>query len=156
MTGLFNRRAYEEECVRIQDEGLVGQTTILMMDVNGLKETNDTYGHGAGDELIIGAAKCIQTSIGEYGKVYRTGGDEFVALMKCTAHQLDDILRTFEHLTNKWKGNCRCRLSISKGIVVCGEHEAMTFDEMRELADQRMYEDKDAYYKHNGRKRRKM
>ena len=155
MTGLFNRRAYEENCAKILEKGIVSEITLIMMDVDSLKSVNDTYGHMAGDELIIGAAKCILTSMGEYGKVYRTGGDEFVALLKCTAEQLDDMIHTFEHLTEKWEGKCSCRLSISKGVVVCKDHGDLTFDEMKELADRMMYEDKDEYYKHTGRERRK-
>ena len=155
MTGLFNRRAYEEDCAKILEKGIVSEVTLIMMDVNSLKSVNDTYGHMAGDELIIGAAKCILTSMGEYGKVYRTGGDEFVALLKCTAEQLDDMLHTFDHLTEKWKGNGKYRLSISKGIVVCKDHGDLTFDEMKELADRRMYEDKAEYYRQTDRQRRK-
>lgn len=156
MTGLFNRRAFEEDCVRIQEDDLASRTTILMMDVNGLKKVNDTCGHMAGDELIIGAAKCILTSMGEYGRIYRTGGDEFVALLQCTKDQLNDMMQTFEHLTDSWKGTYQCELSISKGIVVCEEHSDLTFDEMKELADQLMYDDKDEYYRRTGKKRRKM
>ena len=125
-----------------------------MMDVNGLKKVNDTYGHMARDELLIGAAKCIQTTMGEYGRVYRTGGDEFVALMECTESQLKDMLVTFEHITENWKGTYQSELTISKGIVKCKEHEDMTFEEMKELADKLMYEDKDEYYRHTGKERR--
>ena len=156
MTGLFNRRAYEEDCIKILESDAVRKTVIIMMDVNGLKTANDTYGHLAGDELIIGAANCIQTALGEYGKVYRTGGDEFVALLECTKEQLDDMLQTFAHITERWKGDYKCSLSISKGVVVCAEHENLTFDEMKDLADKLMYEDKEAYYRKTGVERRKM
>ena len=156
MTGFFNRRAYEEDCTKILENNSVSKITIIMMDVNGLKTVNDTLGHMAGDELIIGAAKCIQTAMGEFGKVYRTGGDEFVALLECTKDQLNDMLQTFGHITDSWKGNYQCGLSISKGIVVGKEHEDLTIDEMKELADKLMYEDKDEYYRHTGKIRRKI
>ena len=117
MTGLFNRRAFEEDCAKILESDVVSEITMIMMDVNELKHINDTYGHMSGDELIIGAAKCILTSMGEYGKVYRTGGDEFVALLECTKDQLNDMMQTFEHLTAGWKGTHQCRLSISICIV---------------------------------------
>lgn len=155
MTGLYNRRAYEEDSVKMMENNESARITMIMMDVNGLKTINDTYGHMAGDELIIGAANCIRTSMGEYGKVYRIGGDEFVAFLECTKEQLQDMLQTFEHILENWKGKYQCELSISKGIVVCEEHEDLTFDEMKKLADQRMYEDKDAYYKRTGKIRRK-
>ena len=53
----------------------------LAVDINGLKEVNDTFGHEAGDQLIIGAANCIERAFGDYGKVFRTGGDEFIVLL---------------------------------------------------------------------------
>lgn len=151
MTGLFNHRAYEEDCRKILETNSVPRITLIMMDVNGLKKVNDTYGHMAGDELIIGAAKCIQTVMGEYGNVYRIGGDEFVALLECTGNQLNDMLQTFEHMTAGWKGTYPCELAISKGVVVGEKHGNLTFDEMKELADKLMYEDKDAYYRRKGR-----
>ena len=156
MTGIFNRRAYDEDCMKIVETNSVSRMTLIMMDVNGLKYVNDTYGHVAGDELLIGAAKCIQTAMGEYGKVYRTGGDEFVALLECTKPQLQDMLETFEHIISGWKGTYQCELSISKGIVVGKEHAGQTFDEMKKLADKLMYEDKNEYYRRTGKERRKI
>lgn len=155
LTGLFNHRAYEKDCLKIVESESVSDMTIIMMDLNGLKTMNDTYGHIAGDELIIGAAKCMQTSMGEYGKVYRIGGDEFVALLKCTKHELDDMLHTFDHTVGRWKGNVQCKLSISKGIVVAAEHADLNFDELKELADKLMYENKDEFYKQTGKVHRK-
>lgn len=156
LTGLLNRHAYEEDCKKILENKSLSQITMIMMDVNGLKTVNDTYGHMAGDELIIGAAKCIETIMGKYGKVYRTGGDEFMALIECTRSQLKDMLGTFDHITENWKGTYQSELVISKGIVVCEEHEDMTFEEMKELADKLMYEDKDEYYRRTGKTRRKI
>ena len=49
--------------------------TYVSLDVNGLKVINDTKGHTAGDELIIGACQCMKKSLGPYGKLYRIGGD---------------------------------------------------------------------------------
>lgn len=155
LTGLFNHRAYEKDCLKILESESLSDITIIMMDLNGLKTMNDTYGHIAGDELIIGAAKCMQTSMGEYGKVYRIGGDEFVALLKCTKHELDDMLHTFDHTVGRWKGNVQCKLSISKGIVVAAEHADLNFDELKELADKLMYENKDEFYKQTGKVHRK-
>ena len=156
MTGLFNRHAYEEDCRKILENKSISNITMIMMDVNGLKTVNDTYGHMAGDELIIGAAKCIQTTMGKYGKVYRTGGDEFVALIECTESQMEDMLGTFEHIAENWSGTYQSELVISKGIVVCEEHEDMTFEEIKELADKLMYEDKNEYYRRTGKIRRKI
>lgn len=156
MTGLFNRRAFEEDCAVIREQGTVSEITILMMDVNGLKTVNDTYGHLAGDELIIEAAKCMQTALGELGKAYRIGGDEFVALLTCSEKKQEDVLQTLDRLIGSAKCSYPCTLSISKGVVVCKEHPDLTFDEMKDLADKRMYADKEAYYRRTGKARRKM
>lgn len=156
MTGLFNRRAYEEECANILKNDRISKISILMMDVNGLKTANDTYGHLAGDELIIEAAKCIQTALGELGKAYRTGGDEFIALLTCSEEKQRDVLQTLERLVGSVKCSYPCELSISKGVVVCKEHPDMTFEEMKDLADKRMYEDKEEFYRRSGKERRKI
>ena len=156
MTGLFNRRAFEEDCSNIREQGMISKISILMMDVNGLKTANDTYGHLAGDELIIEAAKCMQTALGELGKAYRIGGDEFVALLTCSEEKQRDVLQTLERLISSAKCSYPCTLSVSKGVVVCKEHPDLTFDEMKDLADKRMYADKDAYYRRSGETRRKI
>lgn len=156
MTGFFNRRAYEEDCKKIEETNGASKITMIMMDVNGLKTANDTCSHMAGDELIIGTAKCIQNSMGEYGKIYRIGGDEFIALLECSRNQLHDMLKTFEHMTAGWKGKYQQEISVSKGIVVGGEHTGLSLEEMKELADKLMYQEKDEYYRRTGKVRRKI
>lgn len=156
LTGMYNRRAYEKDCKNIQLGNYTKDIIIVMMDINGLKLVNDTLGHSAGDELIMGAAKCMQTTFGKIGKIYRTGGDEFVALLHCSKDQLKEELVTFDHIIAKWKGENVKELSISKGVVVCAEHSAISFAEMEHLADKRMYVDKDLYYKKSGLNRRKI
>ncbi len=155
MTGLYNRRAYEEDCERIKKEEDLSSYIIIMLDVNGLKFANDNLGHAAGDELLIGSANCMVTTFGGHGKVYRVGGDEFVVLMKGNRERLDDSFKTFDHVTGNWKGQLISELSISKGAAVCSEHKDLTFEEIRELADKRMYADKDEYYRRTGKERRK-
>ena len=53
----------------------------VFADVNGLKYINDNLGHAAGDELIKGAASCLDNAFSKYGTVYRMGGDEFSAIL---------------------------------------------------------------------------
>lgn len=155
MTGLFNRRAYEEDIKKIKEKNLSSDYTIIMMDVNGLKAVNDKIGHNAGDELIIASANCMQTTFSEFGRVYRTGGDEFIAMLQISKNQLTDALKTFDHIVSNWKGLFIDELAISKGVVICRDHSELDFKEQMELADKLMYQDKDAYYKKTGRDRRK-
>ncbi|MDD7176886.1 MAG: diguanylate cyclase [Lachnospiraceae bacterium] len=156
MTGLFNRRAFEEDCVNLYTQGMLDDTIIMMMDVNGLKSANDNYGHQAGDELIIAAAKCIQTAVGTLGKAYRIGGDEFVVLLLGKEEKHRDVLNTLERLVDSAKCSYPCTLSISKGVVVCKEHPKLSFGELKALADKRMYADKEDYYRRSGKERRKI
>ena len=83
LTGLYNRRFFEEELLRL-DTGRNYPITILMGDVNGLKLTNDIFGHGAGDLLLITVAQAMQTVCRSDDIIARWGGDEFVAVLPRT------------------------------------------------------------------------
>jgi predicted signal transduction protein with EAL and GGDEF domain len=63
LTGLFNRRGWEEDIVECTVHGFESDFVVLSADVNGLKRVNDTMGHAAGDELIKGAAECLLLAI---------------------------------------------------------------------------------------------
>ena len=65
------------------------------------------------------------------------------------------MLQTLEQLVGCARCSYPCELSISKGLVVCKEHPDLTFDEMRDLADKRMYADKEDYYRRSGKIHRK-
>ena len=156
LTGLLNRRAYDELCDQIAETHTEHKQTIVMMDVNGLKRANDEIGHSAGDELIIGAADTIRQAFEAYGTCYRTGGDEFIAILTCTEEKVQEALAAFEEAQSSWHGQQIEELTISKGVVIGAQCDAQfTWKEMTELADQRMYRDKDAYYQRTGKERRK-
>ena len=154
VTGMLNRRAFEEECARIKKEGSCGQISVIMMDVNGLKYVNDNYGHAAGDELLISAAHCMQNTFSEFGKVFRIGGDEFVALMTCSRERIEDAVKTFHYLTATWSSSHIKAFTVSIGIAVGAEQQEADLDLLIELADKHMYEDKDEYYERTGKVRR--
>lgn len=83
LTGLENRLAFDDFLAKIsaEDDDSISEWVLLMIDVNGLKYTNDTFGHLAGDALIIAAAHAIVNAYGHHGKCFRVGGDEFVVLV---------------------------------------------------------------------------
>jgi diguanylate cyclase (GGDEF)-like protein len=82
LTGLFNRRGWdrllEREARRAQRYG--NQATMFLMDIDGLKEVNDSAGHGAGDALIKRVAEAITRVMREHDIAARLGGDEFGVL----------------------------------------------------------------------------
>lgn len=83
LTGLYNRRYYEEKLISIdRDDNL--PISLIMGDVNGLKLTNDAFGHFAGDELLRKVAKVLNSESKKNDIVSRTGGDEFVILLPRT------------------------------------------------------------------------
>lgn len=154
LTGLKNRRALQEDCKKIEQSGTLWEQTVILMDLNGLKATNDDLGHQAGDELIIGMAQCLKKSLHKYGQLYRTGGDEFVLILNCTQEELGNALAEFDSLASSWRGNHTGPISTARGIVVCKEYPHLNFAALVDMADRRMYEDKKQYYLNAGKKRR--
>lgn len=152
LTGCFNRRAYEEEIRMLDAEEMFWY---VLVDVNGLKDVNDTLGHGAGDELIRGTAFCMKQSFEKYGKVYRIGGDEFVAVMAKKEEDIMEIKVKFAEQITEWKGNLARSLSVSCGYVFSQERKWNSVLEIAKAADERMYQDKAVYYEQKGRDRRR-
>lgn len=154
LTDLFNRRAFDMDVEELEEIGLADDFVFVSMDVNGLKIVNDTLGHEAGDELLIGSSDCMKQAFGPYGKIYRTGGDEFLAMIRANDEQLESIKADLDELTLEWRGQLVDKLAISCGFVKKTEQDFETVHDMEALADQRMYEDKTAYYKKQGVDRR--
>lgn len=85
LTGLYNRRFFEEELKRLNTERNL-PLSILMIDVNGLKLINDAFGHKAGDQLLQKVARVIKAECRTDDIISRIGGDEFVILLPKTDH----------------------------------------------------------------------
>lgn len=84
LTGLYNRRFFEEEIKRLDTERNL-PISIAMVDVNGLKLTNDAFGHIAGDKLLKRVSKLLKTYCRSDDIIARIGGDEFVILFPQTS-----------------------------------------------------------------------
>jgi len=83
LTGLYNRRFFEDEIVRLDNESSL-PLTLAMLDVNGLKLTNDAFGHIAGDTLLTNIADLLKKECRASDVISRIGGDEFVILFPHT------------------------------------------------------------------------
>lgn len=94
-TGFLNHRAYNEALAAYEEKAIEEDAVFISLDVNGLKVTNDTLGHAAGDELISGATKCMRQCFGSYGKLFRTGGDEFMAIIFADESKLEELKEEF-------------------------------------------------------------
>ena len=152
LTRCLNRHAYEEDLNRLDPDK---EWIYLSMDLNGLKQANDSLGHAAGDELLRAAADQMKESFSPYGKVYRIGGDEFAVILTKKVQDLPALLKDFDHQVFQWHGELANSMAISYGYVFSSEKKWSSIYEITKAADQRMYESKARYYLENGLDRRK-
>lgn len=153
LTRLFNRRAYEEDLPKTKDQ-ISENLIIISIDVNGLKKANDTLGHAAGDELIIGAAQTLTAAFDGLGQVYRTGGDEFMALLTCSKTEVESAVAKLDSISEQWSGKLVKKLAIAKGVAICSDYPDKSIHEIEAIADELMYKDKNEYYERTGIDRR--
>lgn len=154
MTGLYNRRAYEAYVDDLKGRPDRDDFVYVSLDVNGLKAINDDLGHEAGDELITGAAFCMKKVLGEYGSIYRHGGDEFSAILHTPEDKLKQLFEKFDEELEAYEGKLINEISVSYGWVIKSETGDITIEEMSKIADQRMYEAKNRHYAKKGIDRR--
>ena len=143
MTGLFNRLYLEEVLPRrieaILTLGLNYLT--IFLDIDNLKQVNDTYGHLKGDELIKNLAKAINQSIrGHEDVAIRYGGDEFliVAPIRACGDSLI-LLERIERNIEEMNQSLEIPLSVSIGFA-CYPDDEKDFRKLLEVADKRMYQ----------------
>lgn len=142
LTGLKNRNAFELDMVNRGNASSGEALGIVSIDLDGLKDVNDTFGHAVGDEYIMAAARAIVDTCEKYGPVYRVGGDEFVAIcFNMSTEQLERLTGTLQDAasTTMIEG-LDSPLSFSVGWAVCKAGESL--DETLHRADGRMYEQK--------------
>lgn len=154
LTGLYNRRAYENDIVEHKDKITEENFVYISLDLNGLKIANDTEGHEAGDELIAGTAECMRRCFGSYGRLYRIGGDEFAAMIFADKAHLEHIKVDFEATVLMWKGKHIKSLSVSAGYGPVYEVNTSSVKECASYAEKKMYEAKTAFYRKKGFDRR--
>ena len=154
MTGFLNRRAYETDLKRYAEGEREPELVYISADLNGLKKVNDNFGHEAGDELICGAAECLRESFGSYGKLYRIGGDEFVALLVVGGEKLEALREDYERRAKTWSQRHGRELNTACGYVRAAEFPDKSMTEIAKLADERMYEAKAEHYRTSGQDRR--
>ena len=95
LTGLHNRRYFEDEMIRLDTKESL-PISVIMCDVNGLKLVNDSFGHDAGDALLRNAAMTIRKVCRKDDVVARVGGDEFVVVLPRT--NADESVQIANHI----------------------------------------------------------
>ena len=155
LTGIGSRRAYSDELKGFDEQGVPADLAVFCMDVNGLKEANDTLGHATGDELIRAAAACVKDVFASFGNCYRTGGDEFVVLAHMDKAQADEALVELERRAKTWRGHDGVELNFASGYALAADWPDATPEGLVMRADHAMYDAKEAYYRQEGRDRRR-
>lgn len=153
LTGTLSRFAYIDT-IASYTNCIPDDFAVFLIDINGLKIVNDSLGHEAGDELICGAAQCIENSIGKNGKTFRIGGDEFVVFTIMTKEQTETALIDLKKKTQAWSGKKVGELSVSVGCILAKDYEGFSIEELVKEADKLMYQQKKRYYQDTGRDRR--
>ena len=154
LTGLYNRVYLEflqKQAYKRKDAWVCG----IMIDLNGFKAINDTYGHAEGDTALILAAGLLKNAFGEYGVVTRYAGDEFVVILNTADEQLVQSLiarakENFEEVNGTH--DKPYRLSASMGYAIADLHTETIADFMNRI-DRQMYQDKLGYYAKNDRRK---
>lgn len=145
LTGVKNRTAFrelEESVQKSMDNGSSYMPFALVLcDINGLKLTNDTLGHKAGDELIRASCRLI-CNVFTHSPIFRIGGDEFVAFLGSNDyHNKDDL---YERLCDQVRDNLNRKEGpvVASGIAVFEPQKDKKFADVFSRADAMMYEDK--------------
>jgi diguanylate cyclase (GGDEF)-like protein len=139
LTGLPNRRAFEDRAARLRDFSDVKPLAVLMIDLDGFKPVNDSEGHEAGDRVLAVMARALAGGLRDGDFVARFGGDEFAALLPRT--DLDEAEALAERL------RARVQEAGSDTSVTASIGVAMLEDGVRRAllrADLALYEAKDA------------
>lgn len=137
LTGLFNRRYYEEEIKNLDKQENL-PLSIIVCDINGLKLVNDAFGHERGDQLLTYAKRVFLRHSSPRDFIARMGGDEFVIVMPNT--DLEESYKRIEVMTNSADDFDidGVRLSISYGTGTKDE-EHILLDEIYKAAEDSMY-----------------
>jgi diguanylate cyclase (GGDEF)-like protein len=141
LTGLGNQGRLQVDLPSRCDHAGEEPLTVMLLDLNGFKRFNDTFGHPAGDEMLRRLGGQLGEAIGPDAIGYRVGGDEFAVLIGGERSKHDGVAkRAAEALTARGKG---FELAASWGKVAVPE-EADSATEALRLADVRMYAQKES------------
>ncbi|WP_088329027.1 ligand-binding sensor domain-containing diguanylate cyclase [Lacimicrobium sp. SS2-24] len=146
LTGLPNRLYFEQELRQRIAQAKRQQTSLALVyiDLNGFKQTNDEYGHQAGDLILTHFSKTVQQAIRQADFFSRLGGDEFVLMLdqidrRQTIIQLIERIHTLLEKGVKWQGHS-LDIKASFGIATYNPANPVENDELIRRADKAMYE----------------
>jgi len=151
LTGLYNRHYFEQEMSRLMD-GRQCPLGLIVCDVDGLKEINDSYGHKKGDAYLQKAANILANSLRKSDMVARIGGDEFaIVLPRSSEKDVQEVLSKIKRSIDEHNVQAvSSKVSISLGYAM--RYTPFDSDQLFKEADQAMYADKQFHKAHKDTK----
>lgn len=148
-TGLFNKARWNE---LMTDSNIEGNLGILVLDMNGLKKVNDTFGHEAGDRMILAFANILRSALPSSSVICRWGGDEFsVMLPRVSRQKLEQYKQAICQTTEEYNNSDpEVKIYFAMGEVLSEEYPGKTRMELFHLADEKMYRNKQRWYAEKG------
>lgn len=144
MTGINNRGSGERKVTEILKKKKGG--LFCLLDCDKFKKINDTYGHAAGDEVLIQLAEALQRACRENDIVMRLGGDEFAMYLpgmpneKMAEGFFERLFAQIDKISIPEMNEEK--ISVSLGAALCSDHDGATFDTLYHKADRAMYKSK--------------
>ena len=140
MTELQNRNAYEEKLKKLRKPSAnISRITVIVIDINGMKEINDSYGHFSGDDAIKTVAKALKDTLGTKADIYRIGGDEFVCISESNVLPYISQFKDTVSFIDREK---LYKLAVSIGYSKYHEKYTKSIDDIICRADEKMYKAK--------------
>ena len=141
LTGIPNRRQLKTDLERgLKDASPAKPLLLMLFDLNGFKGYNDSFGHPAGDALLVRLAKALEQAMTDHGgSAYRLGGDEFCVLAAVDPSATNPIVASASQALSEHGGGFS--ISASYGAILLPQESQDVVEAMR-LVDQRMYAQK--------------
>ena len=145
-TGLVNRVRWID--LMNKDISSSKPCAILMIDMNGLKQVNDTLGHAAGDRMIFSLSEILRKTLPRTSVICRWGGDEFTVLLTdVNRERLDLEIRNIFAESEKYNAeHPELPIHFAIGAALSSEHENCTRQKLFHIADEEMYRNKKSWY----------
>jgi diguanylate cyclase (GGDEF)-like protein len=139
LTGLGNRRKLAEDATGWMPAGSTAPRLLVVLDLDGFKTYNDTFGHLAGDALLARLGAKLRAQVDGRGAAYRLGGDEFCMVLEIDAERIEETVAAGVHALSETGEQFEVKASYGAVVI---PHETDTLEHALQLADERMYAQK--------------